>query len=210
MGESHGQGTWYNNAMDQLAVHLKQQHSRGINTKQIPVLLTAWDRESLLGGSSCPICNLAFALKSLPWPQCEELEGVDRASDADDFLCSEGYPCFAEKSSQPSVSPNSYHGISWQLPPTAWLNEQKPLEDLLQKLPQHIPKQELIRDWLSTPQTEPDESSTEPDGPSISSPVKDDELFQCALCHRETICKNKASFRRHLGRIHHTQCSGFT
>lgn len=86
--------------------HLEGKHSRGINTQQIPMLVSAWQRKMSISIHSCPLCGFegqdsdaildhtaehlhSFSLRSLPWAPAED------GSDNDVYDgCYEQHPYF--------------------------------------------------------------------------------------------------------------------
>ncbi|KAL4780809.1 hypothetical protein BJX76DRAFT_34859 [Aspergillus varians] len=113
--------------------HLEGSHSRGIKPQQIPMLVSAWKRETSVSIHYCPLCGFedqdsdavlnhtaehlhSFSLRSLPWPPGEE--------ESDDGLYNgyyEEHPYFNTGSSVGTESERSRSTMS---------SEQRNLEEL--------------------------------------------------------------------------------
>ncbi|KAL4744102.1 hypothetical protein BDV11DRAFT_165791 [Aspergillus similis] len=106
------------NDEDGLTSHIKYQHSEGIKSHHIPMLLSAWRRKVPLEVSTCPLCGFegdgqttaldhaaehvhSFALLSLPW---KDDEGENNGHQS----YFQRYPYFEVSGSEPDLSSGSH------------------------------------------------------------------------------------------------------
>ncbi|KAE8320572.1 hypothetical protein BDV39DRAFT_211546 [Aspergillus sergii] len=113
--------------------HLEERHSRGIEPQHIPMLATAWKRNTLVSIRSCPLCGFedqdleavlnhaaehlhSFSLRSLPW--------APGGDESDDVL----YNGYYEE--HPYFSTGQSVDIESELSRSTMSPEQRDLEDL--------------------------------------------------------------------------------
>lgn len=155
---------------NELAIHLREKHSKGIKSTQIPTLISAWERRIPLQILRCPICDFqddepgvaldhaaehihVFALRSLPWPPNEDLYCEEDDSDNDDHDYFKRYPYFDTNSSRSAMSSNSSVPSSeitdLEIRESPDFDSQKRLtEDTLYDITQQTTKHEYTSGWL--------------------------------------------------------------